>query len=474
MQQLLVNSQTDFSKLQNQTPLRSQFSAENSFSLQKKNFSDFVREAKTSYEKSSSDAGKTETSSSEKKFSNQPEKTENGTEKNVSFEEKTEKESTTERKFVDSADNEKSEVSETKLKIGKNETYFEADEKNIEFSEIMKNELAEDENNVEKSKFSAKNVKKSVSEKKSEKLKDGSEKELRNTDLRLENQDEKKVQLNENQIAAAGTFEKIQKFENAEEVQNPKLSDNEIGEIDFSDGSISKNSKTFALDKDGKIIVKDFRSENAENPTEKNAEKSEKTELQVSEIRYDGKNSAEITMDVANNVQQNLISSNDQTASANGSNFQSMLTNQIQQNASEIVRAGTIVLKDNDVGQIKLILHPESLGNVKIDLHLNEKIISGRIVVSSQEAFNAFKESAENLKQAFAQSGFDSSGLELSFANQNSGGNHNENNSQNAAAKFAMLKSFGELESDSDFSSGTNFDSEILSKSARNSVNIVA
>lgn len=471
MQQLLVNSQTDFSKLQNQTPLRSQFSAENSFSLQKKNFSDFVREAKTSYEKSSVDCGKTETSS-EKNVSNQPVKSENETEKKVSFEQKTEEDSKTVKKSAESADKEKSEVSETKLKIGRTESHFDAEKNNIEFSGNIETEFSEDEIDVGKSKFSAKNVKKSVSEKKSGKLKDGSEEDLKNIDLSLENQD--KVQPDENQIAAAGTFEKFQKFENPEEIQNPKLSDNEVSEIDFSDGSISKSSKTFSLDKDGKIVVKDFRSENAENSSGKHAEKSEKPELQISEIRYDGKNSAEITMDVANNVQQNLISSNDQTASANGSNFQSMLTNQIQQNASEIVKAGTIVLKDNDAGQIKLILHPESLGNVKIDLHLNEKIISGRIVVSSQEAFNAFKESAENLKQAFSQSGFDSSGLELSFANQNSGGNHNENNSQNAASKFAMLKTFGELESDSDFSNGTNFDSEILSKSVRNSVNIVA
>ena len=34
-------------------------------------------------------------------------------------------------------------------------------------------------------------------------------------------------------------------------------------------------------------------------------------------------------------------------------------------------------------------------------MQVNEKNISGKIIVATQEAFNAFKETAENLKQAF-------------------------------------------------------------------------
>ena len=188
-------------------------------------------------------------------------------------------------------------------------------------------------------------------------------------------------------------------------------------------------------------------------------------------MRFDGNNSAEMTMDLAQNIQQNLVSSSDQTASANGSNFQAMLTNQIQENAGEIVKAGNIILKDNDIGQIKLILHPEKLGNVKIDLQLNDKSITGRIVVASQEAFNAFKDSANSLKQAFLESGFDNAGLELSFANQNQGGNQETGqDSKEALSRFAMKKAFGEVDESLNF----NFEDENLENSLLNSVNIVA
>ena len=148
-----------------------------------------------------------------------------------------------------------------------------------------------------------------------------------------------------------------------------------------------------------------------------------------------------------------------------------MLANQIQENAGEIVKAGNIVLKDNDVGSIKLILHPESLGNVKIDLQVNEKNISGKIIVATQEAFNAFKETAENLKQAFVQSGFESAGLELSFANQNFAGNHSGENQNNPAAEFAMRKVYGEING---FAEENFPEIENIENSAMNSINIVA
>ena len=233
-------------------------------------------------------------------------------------------------------------------------------------------------------------------------------------------------------------------------------------------GETDDQPKFFSFDKDGKITVKDFRTEKTENlETEKNP----KTNLKVTDVKFDGKNNAEMTMEVVSNVQQNLTSSNDQTASAAGSNFQAMLTNQIQQNAGEFVKAGNIILKDNDVGSIKLILKPEQLGNVKIDLQINDKSITGRILVASQEAYNAFKESAESLKQAFINSGFESAGLELSFAGQNNSGNQMANQ-ENQSKQFAMQRSYGNL-TETEIS-GEFESEEILSNSMRNSVNIVA
>lgn len=232
----------------------------------------------------------------------------------------------------------------------------------------------------------------------------------------------------------------------------------------------AENPKRFSLDKDGKIKVTDYRSEEKTDfAPEKTDEK--KSQLKITDVKYD-RNTAEMTLDLAkaDTAQMNILSSNSQTAGANGSQFQAMLTNQIQQSAPELVKAGNIILKDNDVGQIRLVLNPESLGNVKIDLHISEKNITGRIIVASAEAYNAFKESADNLRQAFINSGFETAGFDLQFAGQNASGQQEQH--QNSDAHFKMVRTYGDYTAgqyDGDLETEENY-----AFSARNSVNIVA
>lgn len=227
-----------------------------------------------------------------------------------------------------------------------------------------------------------------------------------------------------------------------------------------------KSEHTFTLDKEGKIIVHDLRTKTEE----KIPQEEKKTSLKVTDVKVESKNSAEITMEVASNVQQNVTSSNDQTAASSTSNFQQMLTNQIQQNASDFVKAGNILLKDNDAGSIKLILHPESLGNVKIDLQISDKNITGRIVVASAEAYNAFKDSTDSLKQAFINSGFESAGLDLSFAGQDANSNQFTKREQDNSSQFILRRGYGDVSENAGFEYEENF----VEISMRNSVNIVA
>lgn len=82
--------------------------------------------------------------------------------------------------------------------------------------------------------------------------------------------------------------------------------------------------------------------------------------------------------------------------------------------AQDIVKAAHIVLRDGDAGLIRLRLEPESLGNVKIELKLTEKNITGRIVVETDEARNAFEKSLSTLRDAFTAGGFETASLEVS------------------------------------------------------------
>lgn len=445
----IVNNQVDFTTLQTLAPQLNSFNSNETVSTDRKSFDDMIQEVRQTKEKpveKSEPSEKTETPVENKKVQDsdkaaetakadeQPENIEKISE-NLSKETKSEnKVDVKQKNQTVTAKNPKendAKVEETTSKVSK--------EVEFSFNEI--------ENLLE----NARKV---------------SSKEEVKTALSFEDL-KNLAESDENLIAASvQASEQILQEQNQVSFEDlPQLSENlfesteEIGET---------KPKTFSFDKEGKITVKDFRSEKVEQET---VEKTEKTALKVTDVKFDGKNNAEMTLEVASNVQQNITSSSDQTASAAGSNFQAMLSNQIQQNAGEIVKAGNIVLKDNDIGSIKLILKPEQLGNVKIDLHISDKSITGRIVVASQEAYNAFKESAESLKQAFINSGFESAGLDLAFAGQNNNGNQ-MSNQENPARSFAMSRSYGDL---TETGSLDEFEvEENISNSMKNSVNIVA
>jgi hypothetical protein len=93
------------------------------------------------------------------------------------------------------------------------------------------------------------------------------------------------------------------------------------------------------------------------------------------------------------------------------------LAARLREGASDIVRSAQVVLRDGDAGLIRLRLEPESLGNVKIELKMTEKQISGKIVVESDIAGEAFKASMDSLRDAFAESGFETTSLELEVRN---------------------------------------------------------
>ena len=184
------------------------------------------------------------------------------------------------------------------------------------------------------------------------------------------------------------------------------------------------------LDKAGKITVTDLRTQKV-NETG-NTKKAE-SKLNF-DVKMNNNNTATVTMEFASqNAKNNIMSLNTQAAASDGSNFQAMLNNQIQEHVPEFVKTGSLILKDNDQGTINLILHPEDLGNVKIHLSLDGKTVSGHIIVATKEALDVFKNNAETLREAFKANGFDNASFNVSYNDngsgygQNSGGEFNSN-----------------------------------------------
>ena len=228
----------------------------------------------------------------------------------------------------------------------------------------------------------------------------------------------------------------------------------------------SDNHKKFYLDKEEKIAVHDFRSEIIPE--------NEKIDVDakkfVSSVKYD-ENGVQMQLDLSKSAQENILSLNSQNNASQGSVFQAMLTNQIQENAVDFVKAGQIVLKDKNEGSIKLILHPESLGNVKIDLQISDKVIAGKITVASKEAFNAFKDAQDSLKNAFNQNGFELSGFDLSFQGESSSGQHFFQNQREQENFLRMAEVYSAFSNSESFLSP---EIENVSAQVNSSVNIVA
>ena len=86
--------------------------------------------------------------------------------------------------------------------------------------------------------------------------------------------------------------------------------------------------------------------------------------------------------------------------------FQEILRN-------EVVRHSTIILKEGG-GELRLILKPESLGRVRINLSLNNDHIAGRIVVENSSVKEMFESNLQNLQNAFKNEGYASASLEVS------------------------------------------------------------
>lgn len=274
----------------------------------------------------------------------------------------------------------------------------------------------------------------------------------------------KKIEVKDVDYSIAQILQNSQQGEKIAE--QPAMAEGAIAEIQ---GEVKNLKLETGTSLDQKIEVQDLRTA-AENGVTEASLKDGNFVTTVSQ----GEGSADITMQLA----QGNGASGTTSPVAPGAkevNFGAMLSNQLQNNATELVRTGSIILRDGNVGTINLILHPEELGNVKISLELNDKMVSAQIRVASEEAFQAFKESIASLKQAFADSGFDTGSFDLSWAGngqQQQGGQQQHNQGHIAFADTL----YGEMMAEDSIDSGV--EGEILQKtysdSSQVAVNIMA
>lgn len=383
-------------------------------------------------------------------------------------------------------------------------------EKAVEKTSESENKAEVKEEKTEESvkESSSEEVKSEKTEKTEKKSDKNKEKSPKNTKIKDSNEDKNQKQeidyRNYNQIIEKSSQNKAENnSENksevkikktASDIKNPELkgqgqekdfsellisgqSLSEIKEVKDSKSSFKeskdqnqksiKEVKAKKLDKEGKITVEDLRTQKPEeSETEKNPKL--KTSLKVT-----SENTATITMDYAQqNANSDILSLNNQSAASTNSTFQTMLNNQVQMQVPEFVKAGNIVLKDNNQGTINLVLHPDDLGNVKIQLSLDGKSLTGHISVASKEALEVFKDNSETLREAFIKSGFENASFDVSLG---AGTNSNSNfdfEQQESSNRYLGNKMYSNFEVEQVADSSSNY--EYVEKIGNYNVNIVA
>jgi hypothetical protein len=103
---------------------------------------------------------------------------------------------------------------------------------------------------------------------------------------------------------------------------------------------------------------------------------------------------------------------------------------------SGIVKSARFILRDRHEGEIRLLLKPESLGEVRIRLSLQDNLIGGRILVENENVRAVFVQNMPDLASAFRESGLELGSLAVSVGNgERRGGG--EERSRNEARKAA-------------------------------------
>lgn len=87
----------------------------------------------------------------------------------------------------------------------------------------------------------------------------------------------------------------------------------------------------------------------------------------------------------------------------------------------QIVKQTGIILKNENSGEIRLVLKPESLGKVRIQLQMQDNAITGKILVDNTAVKTAFDQNLDSLYRAFKESGFETAQLDVQVGGERSG-----------------------------------------------------
>jgi len=101
----------------------------------------------------------------------------------------------------------------------------------------------------------------------------------------------------------------------------------------------------------------------------------------------------------------------------------------------QLVDQARVVLKDQNAGEIRMTLFPESLGKVKVSLNLNDNTLAGQIFVENQTVKDVFQSNMDGLLQAFSDGGWNDVSLQVSVGGEGGAGTSHQGAQNGAPAR---------------------------------------
>ena len=146
---------------------------------------------------------------------------------------------------------------------------------------------------------------------------------------------------------------------------------------------------------------------------------------------------------LASQVLQNSGSANHEGTSEQGSghSFQHQLRTQsahlqaqsqstlpkspaFQQELNQIVQNARVFVRDGRNGSFQVKLYPRELGNVTVNLGLEQGVVSGKFLVESNEARSLLMDNLALVKEQLKDAGIDIGEFQVNVRDQNQGGHH--------------------------------------------------
>lgn len=212
-----------------------------------------------------------------------------------------------------------------------------------------------------------------------------------------------------------------------------------------------------------KLVVEDLREKRDEKEQDEGSHKISKAQ---NALQKEEKGTVSTIEGISVGVAKELKEGGGKTFAEK---IENLLKADVRKEAAKAVESTKITLFNGERGEIRMVLHPETLGNVKINLKLNENVIDTYVSVSSKEAYKAFSDlGGSTLKQAFTDGGFEVGAFNVLLDGRASADSFFQKG-QNDSADFQKALNYAEGKVEE---SGENFERNVFS--ANNFINIVA